>query len=620
VACAAFWGLHGSLVNYEGFPVFPGSGEDPYARDLLAGHYANFKADLVITLIDCWVLDPVALQGMNVAHWVPVDTSPLSVQDQKFFAASPGRPVAMSRFGESMLRNAGFSPLFAPHALDMRAWSPLEGRDEARSKLGLDGQFIIGINAANQDPERKAHAEQVKAFAKFAAGHDDARLFIHSRAHTQNGPDLEQMIAAHGLTGKAILADQYAVSAGMILEPGMIGWHGAIDVLSNCAYGEGFGLAVLQSQACGTPVVVNGCSAMTELCGAGWTVRGQEKWHFRHQANWQVPDIGSIARAYEKAWQHARDPQMREKARRFALRYDADTVYEQYWRPVLEELADSPAARRASGRKPRRPQVWDTFMLAGETDTLAMRLAETAGLVHHHVAVQAPVTHRGVAKSVLSADDLRAAGARKGTVTLVTTQLPQHPDPWVLEHAQRDAAWRTLSARAADDDWVLICDADEIPSASLITALETVPVPVVSVRMRTALYAVDWLVPDELTPPTCVAARMGWLRLRALEGKGLAWVRDHRADYLEVGDGGWHFSWIGGPEAQARKLTETTCHTEILGTPEAHLILSGARYRDGTDGGGLPVKPADVDGTWPAWIRDRKCPATWFRPRGEAAS
>lgn len=601
-------------MNFDGFPVFPGSGEDPYARDLIAGHYRNFGADLVITLIDCWVLDPAGLQGLNVAHWVPVDCSPLSVQDRAFLSASPGRAIAMSEFGRDQLNGAGLNPLFAPHALDMEAWSPLDNRDEARKKLGLDGQFIIGINAANQDPERKAFGEQVKAFARFARSHDDARLFIHSRSRTQNGPDLEALIAAHGLADRVTLADQYAISAGMILEPGMIGWHGAIDVLSNCSYGEGFGLAVLQSQACGTPVVVNGGSAMTELCGAGWVTRGQEKWHYRHQANWHVPSVPSIARAYENAYRQARSPQLRDRARRFALRYDAETVYEQYWVPVLEQMADSPAARRAS-RKQAGPRVWDTFMLAGEKDMLAMRFAETAGLVDCHVAVQATVTHRGVPKDVLSVGDLRAVGARKGTVSLITTGLPEHPDPWVLEHAQRDAAWRVLEQQAADQDWVLICDVDEIPSPALFEALKTVPVPVVSVRMRTALFAVDWLVPDELTPPTCVAARMGWLRLRAQEGKGLAWVRDHRGDYLEIGDGGWHFSWLGGPEVQARKLAERTCHVELLGTPQQDVIMSGARWRDGQDGGGLPVEPADVDETWPAWIRAGNCPDVWFRPR-----
>ena len=80
--------------------------------------------------------------------------------------------------------------------------------------------------------------------------------------------------------------------------------------------------------------------------------------------------------------------------------------------------------------------------------------------------------------------------------------------------------------------------------------------------------------------------------------------------------GGWHFSWTGqgGPAWQAAKLDEATCHTEILGTAEAGLIRSGARWATAQDGGGLPVRPVTVDETWPAYIYERRCPAAWFRP------
>ena len=90
----------------EGFPVYPGSGEDPYARDVLPGHYRHFGADLLITLIDIWVLDPEQLAGMNVLHWMPVDCTPLSGLDKKVLAG-PGTAVAMSRFGQKQIQDAG---------------------------------------------------------------------------------------------------------------------------------------------------------------------------------------------------------------------------------------------------------------------------------------------------------------------------------------------------------------------------------------------------------------------------------------------------------------------------------------------------------------------------------
>ena len=87
--------------------------------------------------------------------------------------------------------------------------------------------------------------------------------------------------------------------------------------------------------------------------------------------------------------------------------------------------------------------------------------------------------------------------------------------------------------------------------------------------MRTFLFAVDWEVARPV-PPTCVAARVWWLREQAQSGRYLAEVRDDRDRYpLFPGFGGWHFSWCGGPADQAEKLDTATCHTEILATEEA---------------------------------------------------
>jgi glycosyltransferase involved in cell wall biosynthesis len=395
VAFAAFWGLHGTPQIFDGFPVFPGSAEDQFARDVLPLWYGQFGADLCITLLDVFALDPGQLQGMNLAHWMPVDCDRLSSMDAGLLSGSPGRPVAMSRHGERAMRAAGLDPLYAPHALDMDAWSPLTDRDEGRARLGWTGKFVVGINAANQDPNRKGFAEQIAAFARFAARHDDALMVIHSRALTQFGQNLPALIDRYGLNTRVLLTPQEAVAGGLIPEQGMVSFHGAVDVLSNCAYGEGFGLSVLQSQACGTPVIVTGCSAMNELCGAGWKVTGQDFWHLRHNANWRVPFISSIDQAYEKAYARARDPQLREKARRFALRYDAEKVFAAHWKQILAQL------------DPRRPvtltgppRVFAPVMFRDEADMLAMRLAETDAGVDRHVIVEAPVTHRMVPKEL----------------------------------------------------------------------------------------------------------------------------------------------------------------------------------------------------------------------------
>ena len=112
-----------------------------WAQDLVPGHYRHHQADLLITLMDAWVLSPEMLtgQGMNVAHWMPVDCSPLSVLDRKVLAEGKGRPVAMSEFGRRQLEDAGHSPLFVPHGVDTAVFAPLAGPGAGAGRDGLRG-------------------------------------------------------------------------------------------------------------------------------------------------------------------------------------------------------------------------------------------------------------------------------------------------------------------------------------------------------------------------------------------------------------------------------------------------------------------------------------------------
>ena len=119
----------------------------------------------------------------------------------------------------------------------------------------------------------------------------------------------------------------------------MAQWYGVLDVLSNASYGEGFGLPIVEAQACGTPVVVADNSTGPELCGAGWAVETSLYWNRGHSSWWGRPDIAAIADAYESALGKAAG--LREQAREFALAYDADVVAETYWKPALKALEAS---------------------------------------------------------------------------------------------------------------------------------------------------------------------------------------------------------------------------------------------------------------------------------------
>jgi glycosyltransferase involved in cell wall biosynthesis len=342
VAVAAFHGLAGAPLNWQGVLVYPGSTEDMWAQDVLKGHYDHHQADLLITIMDAWVMNPDVVKTMNAAHWLPIDCSPLSALDRKILEGGGGHPVAMSEFGRRQLAGAGFPASYAPHAIDTSLFAPPADRDATRRELGMDGRFLTGINAANQDAIRKGFAEQFEAFAGFRKAHPEALLLVNARADTKQGLSLGVLAAAAGLDGDCVqFCDQYLYAAGLVGQDKMARWYGLLDILSNCSFGEGFGLPVLEAQACGTPVVVTDASAMTELCGAGWLVGGQRWFNKGHEAWWLRPSVPAIRQAYEEAfalWQAGWLGAYREKAREFALGYDADRVLAAHWVPVLKEL------------------------------------------------------------------------------------------------------------------------------------------------------------------------------------------------------------------------------------------------------------------------------------------
>lgn len=327
---------------WNGIQILPGNTPgDRYGSDLLRHHVERAKIDLVITLSDIWVIEPAHLKGLPVAHWMPVDCTPLSSADQICLEHSGAIPVAMSRFGQKMLTEAGFDALYVPHGIDLGTWKPSETRDQTRQMLGAEGKFVIGINAANKDSFRKGMFEQLSAFAALHRRHPDTVMLVHGLVQEPGALNLEAMIDRLGLRGDVRFVDQYEYLTGQIPEAHLVNWYSALDLYTACSFGEGFGLTIAESIACGTPCVVTDASAMPEVMGgAGWKVPGEPFWNPVHNAKWVKPNIGAIVKAYEKAYQRGPEYKAKQAAcARAALAFDADKVLTEFWKPALDELA-----------------------------------------------------------------------------------------------------------------------------------------------------------------------------------------------------------------------------------------------------------------------------------------
>ena len=339
VVVSAFSGLTGAPIDWQGVTVLP-AGMYEYGVDVLLPHIEHVQPDLTIALMDVWKLGPIgeALRNVNMAAWVPADCAPLSRLDHAFLEGSGVKPIAMSRFGWQRMVDAGLTPAYAPHVVDRTVFSPLDHDDRVkyREAYGVQGKFVIGLCAANNDATRKAFPEQFEAFRRFHRKHPESALWVHSIARSARGLDLNRLALEVGIEPDAIrITDTYAQISGMFDDTLMADWYGILDVLSACSYAEGFGVPMIEAQGCGTPVVSTNGGAMEEMRGHGWGVTADPYWNPVHGAWWQRPRIDAIARAYEKALAQA--PGRREAAREFTAPYGADTAADT-WRSILEEM------------------------------------------------------------------------------------------------------------------------------------------------------------------------------------------------------------------------------------------------------------------------------------------
>jgi glycosyltransferase involved in cell wall biosynthesis len=343
VAILANYGLNGAPRGWKGRPVYPG-GYDVWANDVLplhARHHFGQDNGLIITLCDVWVIKNPLLKEMAVASWVPIDHTPIPPKVAAYFTEYGARPIAMSKFGLEELQNLGLDALYVPHGIDTDIFRPVTEVDgvPVRQALGIPADaFVVGMNAANKGTQkiRKAFPQVFVAFAMFLRKRPDAVLYLHTEKHGQSaGVDLVRLAQACGIPeGKVIYTDQYAYRMG--LKPEMLAaMYSAFDVLLSPSMGEGFGIPVVEAQACGVPVIVSDATAQPELVGSGWAVGGVPDWD-EAQGSWlHLPDVFEIAATLDEAYEGGGD---REEARRFALHYDHRGVYDDYWRPVLAEL------------------------------------------------------------------------------------------------------------------------------------------------------------------------------------------------------------------------------------------------------------------------------------------
>jgi glycosyltransferase involved in cell wall biosynthesis len=355
ISITAFYGLQGGIGNFNGIRVYP-VGKHPYGQDVIGASAVFDGANAIITLMDAWVVQPDSIPPhIGWYPWFPIDCEPIPANVLNHIRQAR-KPIVLSKFGQKMTEQAGVECYYVPHGVETDIFRPI-ARAAAFERLKWPkDKFIVGMVAANKgNPPRKAFFEQIAGFAALHRAHPDTMLYLHTDDGRHGGNECVDLVRYCEVLGlrvgymtdnpvgndiDVVFADQYMLLLGMP-DPYMVDVYNALDVMLLASRGEGFGIPLIEAQACGCPVITGEWTAMGELMFSGWHIKKNEsdqEWQTFFEAwQWRCrPEV--VADRLSIAYEVKGNQDYRKRARDGAMAYDADRVANKFWRPVLADM------------------------------------------------------------------------------------------------------------------------------------------------------------------------------------------------------------------------------------------------------------------------------------------
>jgi len=271
---------HGDCCpEQEMFKMYPASNrfqQNPFGVDRIREIVEREEPDIVCCLNDPWLLSDLYRQIQDLHQQKKFKFAAYSTMDSYNWTGGIDPHIndwdaliTFTEFGAYEFIKAGIcKPITViPHGLDSDTFYPMD-KKEARKKLGLSDDVFIVLNG-NRNQFRKRIDITISAFAKFAVGRPDARLYLHMGLVDQGWqimPLFAREMQKNGLdpNGRIIMSANTPNPPNVSVE--MLNWiYNAADVGINTAKACGWELVNFEHAACRVAQVVPDHTSTKEI-------------------------------------------------------------------------------------------------------------------------------------------------------------------------------------------------------------------------------------------------------------------------------------------------------------------------------------------------------------------
>ena len=224
-----------------------------------------------------WEIDNEIRKHVPMVYYHVWDNYPYPYFNKKFYDSNDF-VACISKVTHDIVKTISpdVESTYLPHAVDPSIFNKLDPKIVKEFKeMRLKNSEAMVFFWNNRNARRKQSGTIIFWFKEFLdkIGRDKAILIMHTEPKDMHGQDLEHIMAHLGLVNGEVMLSKEKVAP---LDLAMV--YNMSDCTINISDAEGFGLATLESLACGTPIIVNMTGGLQEQVtnGEDWFGIGLE--------------------------------------------------------------------------------------------------------------------------------------------------------------------------------------------------------------------------------------------------------------------------------------------------------------------------------------------------------